>query len=508
MEYEARWFERRAFLTPDRIALIDADRNRSTYRELYHKSLRIASFLAKQGISKGDRIAILTWNEISYFELLFAANMIGAIFLPLNFRLSEKEISFILRDAKTSLLFYHPHFYEMSVKLKKEGIQIPMFPLPFDWVSRDAEDSFVPVRLSGNDPWVMLYTGGTTGKPKGVVLSYHNILWNAINTVVSWSLSDREITYTVMPLFHTGGLNALTIPILYAGGKVILGRQFNPEEAIRIVEEEKVTILLLVPTMHQMVLQHPALDQADFTHSPIFLSGGAPCPLTIYEGYQKRGIRFKEGYGLTEAGPNNFYLTPDEALMKKGSVGKPMIHNRIYIVNDDGKEVPPGEVGELVIEGPHVFSYYWNNEEETKKAVRGSRLYTGDLAKRDEEGYYYIVGRKKEMFISGGENIYPLEIETVLNNHPQITEVVVIGVPDDRWGEIGVAFLVGNNGVQLTKEELSAYCETYLARYKIPKRFIYLNELPKTAVGKIDRKALFEQYLILKNEENQGYTTA
>lgn len=496
MDYETRWLDGRARLTPHHVALRDQEGNERTYRQLVEKAADTARFLLSRGIAKGDRIALLSWNEIAYFDLLFAAHRIGAIFLPINARLNENEIAYILQDAGASILFYGDSFAPTVLKLKEVGIHLPAFSLQeLKEAAGSQEELFTLPERRGEDPWVMLYTGGTTGKPKGVVLSEHNILWNAINTVASWSLSNRDITYTVMPLFHTGGLNALTIPILYAGGTVILGRQFDPGKTIRIVAEERVTILLLVPTMHLMVLDHPLLDQVQFGHDPIFLSGGAPCPLTIYEGYRRRGIRFKEGYGLTEAGPNNFYLSPEEAQHKKGSVGKPMMHNKITLLDEQGREVPIGEVGELVIEGPHLFTRYWNNEEETRKTLRDGRLFTGDLAKRDEDGYYYIVGRKKEMYISGGENIYPLEIETVLHQHPSIAEAVVIGVPDERWGEIGVAFIVGSKEAKpIRQEEIIAYCEKHLARYKIPKKWMMLEALPKTAVGKIDRKALLHHY--------------
>ncbi|WP_028987315.1 acyl-CoA synthetase [Thermicanus aegyptius] len=506
MDWERRWFERRAALTPNRIALVDGEsKEEVTYEGLYRRANEAAFRLIQFGIEKGDRIAILTPNEIPYFEVLFATYLIGAIFIPLNYRLSVHELTYILQDSGAKVLFYHPSFEDQIDLLREEIPSIQMISTHgIFFQSKETIANKISPEGAAGDPWVMLYTGGTTGRPKGVVLTYRNILWNAINTVVSWGLSPRDITYTVMPLFHTGGLNALTLPVLYAGGKVIVGKQFKPYETIQTVEREKVTILLLVPTMHLQVLQEPALQHADFSHDPIFLSGGAPCPLSIYDGYQKRGIRFKEGYGLTEAGPNNFYLSPDEAFQKKGSVGKPMIHNGITLVDEHGKEVPSGEVGELVIEGPHVFFCYWNNQEETEKVIRDGKLYTGDLGRRDEEGYYYIVGRKKEMFISGGENIYPLEIENVLQNHPSLAEAVVIGVPDDKWGEKGIAFLVAKNGEELSKEELKEYCSRYLARFKIPKEFIFLDQLPKTGVGKIDKKELLRIYrsFPLKETEN------
>lgn len=498
MRWETDWLGSHARLTPDRIVFVDGDtRQRFSFALMNERASLIASKLKSIGIKKGDRVAYLAANDIVYFDLLFACAKIGAIFVPLNYRLNPSELSYILSDADAKLLIFHKDLNNI-VESIKQAIPTMMFvDMEQEYIGWYQENIYLDddANVTVNDPWVIIYTGGTTGLPKGVVLTHKNILANAINTIISWKLSSHDVTYTVLPLFHTGGLNALTIPIIYAGGTAVIGKQFDPGTTLTVIAEEQISILLLVPTMHHMVLQHPLFETINIRHKPIFLSGGAPCPLPIYEGYQKRGFLFKEGYGLTEAGPNNFYLSPQEALLKKGSVGKPMVHNHISILSEDGKPVAIGEVGEIVIEGDHVFSCYWNNPEATSQTIKNGRLYSGDLGKCDEDGYYYIVGRKKEMIISGGENIYPLEIEKVLQNHPNISEAVVIGVNDDKWGEKVIAYIVFKVGEEKSREDLISYCHQYLARYKTPKEFIFLRELPKTPVGKIDKKGLQSMYI-------------
>lgn len=497
MRWETDWLGSHARLTPDHIVLIDGEnKNKWSFAELNDRASRIASQLQHMNIQKGDRIAFLAPNDIVYFDLLFACAKIGAIFVPLNYRLSHTELSYILGDAAVKLVVYHHSMQSLmeSIQVRLHDIMlIDMDDTYQDWLSNsDAWDGEANISL--HDPWIIIYTGGTTGLPKGVVLSHKNIIANAINTIISWKLSSNDITYTILPLFHTGGLNALTLPVIYAGGTAVIGKQFDAEHTLKMIAKEKITILLLVPTMHHMVLQHPLFDSIQISHNPIFLSGGAPCPLPIYEGYKRRGFSFKEGYGLTEAGPNNFYLSPVEALQKLGSVGKPMIHNHITLRNDLDQPVLVGDVGEIVIEGDHVFAYYWNNPEATEKTIKNGRLYSGDLGRCDEDGYYYIVGRKKEMIITGGENIYPLEVEKVLQNHVKVSEAVVIGVDDQKWGEKVIAFIVCKDGIKVTKEELITYCHQHLARYKTPKDFIFVEELPKTPVGKIDKTTLRQTY--------------
>lgn len=465
-----------------------------------HRAIAAANWLRKQGVHKGDRVALLSPNHISYFDLLFACGKIGAIFVPINWRLSVPEIEYILQDCSPKVIGYHSHFTEKMNLLK--SLNMRCFQ-----VDKDAEaynhlhDELISIENEAQsvelDPLAIIYTGGTTGKPKGVVLSHQSIIWNGLNTVLSWNITKDDTTLTYMPLFHTGGLNALSIPILMMGGKVVLASDFRPNEAMDFLNIYQCTIVLLVPTMYHMMIESKEFKEQTFPTVRTFLSGGAPCPLEIYEQFRRKGLEFKEGYGLTEAGPNNFFMEPSMVNEKLGSVGKPMLFNTVKIVKENGVETDPDEVGELLLQGKHTFLHYWNNETATSEAIQNDWLHTGDLAKRDSDGYFYIVGRKKDMIITGGENVYPLEVEQWISLLPQVHEVAVVGLPHQKWGEIVTVFIVLKQGGQLTFEELKCYCSAKLGRYKIPKEMILLDELPKTYVGKIDKKELKD--LGLKN---------
>ncbi|WP_042460969.1 acyl-CoA synthetase [Neobacillus dielmonensis] len=494
MRWELDWLENRARLSPKKTAIIDEKTNKTwTFEALNHRANAVSSWLIKQGVTKGDRVALLSPPHISYFDLLFACGKIGAIFVPLNWRLSLLEINEILEDCTPVLIGIHLQFKNLSKPLNDNNLRlfsigneeydrITSYPINYKF-SDDMEE---------NDPLAMIYTGGTTGRPKGVVLSHQSILWNAINTILSWGLSSDDVTINYMPMFHTGGLNALSIPILMNGGTVVIGEQFSGAKTVESINRYGCTIILLVPTMYHLLIQTEEFQNSSFPTMRVFLSGAAPCPLSIYEAFQKKGIAFKEGYGLTEAGPNNFFITPEQAQIKRGSVGKPMLFNAIKIVKPDGQEAQSNEVGELLIRGKHSFTVYWKNETATQETWADGWIQTGDLAKRDEQGFYYIVGRKKDMIISGGENVYPLEVEQWLAAHPAIDETAVIGLPDEKWGEMVAAFIVLKPTYSLDAGDLKRYCELKLGGYKIPKQFVFLQELPKTHVGKIDKKKLKE----------------
>ncbi|MCM3662956.1 long-chain fatty acid--CoA ligase [Mesobacillus subterraneus] len=500
---ELDWLESRARLTPEAAAIADAESNQAwTYKEVNDRAKAIAIWLQEEGVNKGDRVALLAPNGISYFDLLFACGKIGAIFVPLNWRLSVDEIAYIIKDSEPSILAFHSNFAkEVTMIWEQEEHCIPIDGSRYKMlIDQCAGLQFKNETVVEEDPLAMIYTGGTTGNPKGAVLSHRAIIWNGISTIVSWNLTHEDRTVTYLPLFHTGGLNALSIPILMAGGTVVLARDFIPEKAIENLIKFKCTIVLFVPTMHHMLVKSKLFHKAEFRDMKIFLSGGAPCPLEIYEAFKQKGMAFKEGYGLTEAGPNNFYIDPSEADVKRGSVGKPMLFNSVKILNEDGNETGPGEVGELAIQGNHSFSYYWKNTGATDDTLKDGWLITGDLAKRDEDGYYYIVGRKKEMIITGGENVYPLEIEHWLYSHPSIQEAAVIGVPDEKWGEVVTAYVVLEEGLSLSEDDAKAYCRQKLGGYKVPKQIYFINRMPKTHIGKIDKKQLKEDALVKKQK--------
>ncbi len=351
-----------------------------------------------------------------------------------------------------------------------------------------------PADLSWDDPWAICYTGGTTGVPKGAVLTHGNVAANSVNTVMSWGLRPDDRTILNSPLFHTGGLNVFTAPLVHIGGTSIVCRGFDVEQVFDLIRDAGVTIWFGVPTMFLAMQQHPRWAEADFSRLHLMMSGGAPCPMPIFERFWERGVDFKTGYGLTEAGPNTFWLPPADTHRKPGAVGKPLFHVEVKAVDASGQECPPGEAGELLIRGPHVCAGYWNRPAESAAAIVDGWLHTGDLAIRDEEGYYRIVGRSKDMIISGGENIYPAEVENVLAGHPGVAGVALIGVPDPQWGEVGRAIVVRVPGSAVSGEELQEFARARLARYKVPKSVVFVDALPLTGPGKIDKVRLREAY--------------
>ncbi|MEH7382275.1 long-chain fatty acid--CoA ligase [Bacillus sp. JJ1533] len=495
MRWELDWIANRARLSPDSIAVVDGETgSRFTFHELNKRAENIASYFQSIGIKKGDRIALLSPNDISYFDLLFACGKIGAIFVPLNWRLSSEEIDYILTHSSPSLIAISSDLEGLlQDKISRKIVKIDTEEY-YRFANEASNFTNHEQLIKDDDPLAIIYTGGTTGKPKGVVLSHQSITWNGLNTIVSWNLSAEDVTLTYMPMFHTGGLNALSIPILMMGGKVVIAKNFEPNRAIQMINQEGCTVVLLVPTMYHMMVNTPSFKDVKFPTMHTFLSGGAPCPLEIYQAFEEKGLSFKEGYGLTEAGPNNFFIDPKISRFRRGSVGKAMFFNDVKIITSDGREVKAGEVGELLIRGKHVFHHYWNNQDATNEAYHDGWLHTGDLARCDEEGYYYIVGRKKEMIITGGENVYPLEVEQCISQHPAINEVAVIGVPHHKWGEMVIAVVSLIPDQQVSKQELKEYCQAKIGKYKVPKEFIFVEEIPKTHVGKIDKNHLQKTY--------------
>ncbi|MBG9734690.1 class I adenylate-forming enzyme family protein [Paenibacillus alvei] len=521
----AYWFEHRCEKTPNKIAVVDVHTGeRCTYRELALRARRLALVLQHHGIGAEDRVAVLLLNQVEMVDALLACRLLGSIAVPMNWRLAESELNEIVRDCSPKVLLYDgtdPSLAVISEAIQGDTIErldvsIPLYAQAdvsyeqrvnagdktmdeaaaeiavgvstVEHVQPGEAIAQASIRLA--DPWLMIYTGGTTGKPKGVVLSHGSVFWNAANTVISWQLNELDVTATILPMFHTGGINALTLPMLMAGGTVVLVRSFQANDMVRLLREERCTIVLMVPTMYHLLVQCDSFQNETFPNMRTFLSGGAPCPLPVYEAFHARGLPFKEGYGATESGPNNFVIEPEAARAKPGSVGMPMLLGEARIIDNGGYVLEKGQVGELALRGGHLFSHYWNNPQATEAAMRDGWFLTGDLARRDEEGYYYIVGRKKDMIITGGENVYPLEVEQILESHPKVLEAAVLGIADPKWGEVVVAAVGTGEAAQLTEEELKQFCLARIGKYKVPKRFVLAEELPKTVVGKLDKKEM------------------
>lgn len=493
------WLEKLCLYTPQKIALKEFETERTlTYTQLDHISNRLSRLFTQEfGLTHGDRIALYAENCLEHFILFFVAQKTGAIIVPLNFRLAAKEINQVLADCMPKLLITEDKYLSTL-------LQCPIADtIPHKWslqnlqdegyAYRDSAESFMSLaKLSEDDAVFILYTSGTTGLPKGVLYSHRMLFWNSVNTMMRLDLSTEDRTICAMPLFHTGGLNVLSTPFLHHGAYSCLMKKFDAETTLQLLEQEQATMFMAVPTILKLLAAAPSFHTVNLSRIRFFLVGGEALPLSVIELWQNRGVPIRQGFGMTEAGPNLFSLHHSDAVRKIGSIGVPNFYLNVRLVDDQGNDVQRGQVGELIFKGDVVTKGYWNNPKETAKAIKDGWLYSGDLAREDEEGFYYVVDRKKNMYISGGENVYPAEVERVLHSHPCIAEAAVVPVPDEKWGEVGKAFVVLKEGVVLSERDVQAFCQANLAKYKIPKYVVFLDALPKNAAGKINRKALLQ----------------
>lgn len=500
----------RARLTPEKTALVYIPTGeRFTYRQMNDRATRCARlWLEVCGLRKGDRAGILANNCVEFLDAFFAAAKSGIILVPLNTRYTPHELQHIVRDSGMRALLYEEEFAETVRALRKQ-VSLP------HWITLDQpasagdqiySDGVAPlstapldVRCEPEDLLCLLYTSGTTGKPKGVMTPHRMVAWNGYNTAVSWQLLESDVSPIFTPLYHAGGLGAFLAPVWTIGGTIVLHRGFDAAEIWRTIEQERCTVVLGVPTIYKLLMEAPEFQKADLSHVRWFISGGAPLPLYIVEAYQKRGVVFKQGYGLTEVGVNCFAMTVEDSRRKAGSIGKPMMFTQARLVDGDGRDVAAGEVGELLLRGPHVCKGYWNNPQATSAALDAEGwFHTGDLARRDEEGFFYIAGRAKDMLISGGVNIYPAEIEGELLQHPAVQDAAVVGVPHPTWGEVGVAFVVLRPQRSATPDELAEFLAGRLAKYKVPREFQFVESLPRTPYGKVVKGELRGKYKALR----------
>ena len=478
-------FWRRA--APDRLALVDRTRGvRLTYAQLDAAADRWAGVLRARGIGRGSIVAALAGNRHEVAELFFACGRVGAALLPLNWRLSAAELAPILADARPDLLVGESRF-----RARGEDAPAPWIDLDHDAPALLARAAAVEddVEVEGDDPLLILYTSGSTGRPKGAVLPHRQIFWNAVATTTAWELGADDVAPVSTPLFHTGGWNVFATPLWLRGGTVVLVDAFDADDFLAMLEEEGCTTALTVPTQLLMLTESPRWGRP-LPRLRRLVSGGAPCPAALAQRVRAAGYTFREGYGLTECGPNCFAITDEAAVAKPGCVGWPVPFLEMRL-DADGREAEPGEPGELLLRGPQVFAGYLRNPEQTAAAFTDDGwLRTGDLAMRDGEGAYRICGRRKEMYISGGENVFPAEVEAALAECPGVGEAVVVGVADERWGEVGRAFVVARPGAPLTETEVVAHARARLAGYKVPKTVFIVTEIPRLGSGKPDRRAL------------------
>jgi fatty-acyl-CoA synthase len=479
MNATSNWLATWNRFTPDAEAVYDvgADR-RWTYAELFTESRRWAAYLRALGVVPGDRVAVLAWNCGQTFALLFACADLGAILFPMNWRLSKAELQWQLDHAEARVLLAdasHVNLFETALDLELPAGTTPLTEVPGSKLQ---------------DSWVLMYTSGTSGKPKGALLTHQQLHWNAVNTTLACVLSQLDSTLTFAPLFHTGGLNCLSTPLFHRGGRVVLVPRLDVALCLRLIAEERITLLMGVPTIFQMIADHEDFGHSDLSSVRDALCGGAALPLPLLQRFKERNIPLRQGFGLTEVGPNCFSLPHSDIERKSGTVGQPIHHMAAKIVRPDGTECLPGEPGELLLQGPAIFGGYWKNPEATAKAIVDGWFHTGDVLARDEEGFFTVHGRLKEMYISGGENVYPAEVEAVIAECPGVALAAVIGVPDTRWGEVGQAFIEAKPGAQIDAEQVHGFLDGRLARFKHPMRIVVMPMLPRIGSGKIDKQSL------------------
>ncbi|WP_328477931.1 long-chain fatty acid--CoA ligase [Streptomyces sp. NBC_00377] len=489
------WPARRARKTPHRTALVHGGQS-TDYRTLYARTTRLAHALRLRGLRRGDRIAYLGPNHPSYLETLFAAGTLGAVFVPLNTRLAGPEIAYQLADSGAKVLVYGPGHAGLVAGLPGNTDVRTYVEVGAEYeealTSAPAEPIDEPV--APDDTCIIMYTSGTTGRPKGAMLTHGNLTWNAINVLVDTDLIADERALVSAPLFHTAGLNMLTLPVLLKGGTCVLVDAFDPQGTFDLIEEHRITFMFGVPAMFDQVARHPRWKDADLSSLRILTCGGSPVPTPLIAAYQERGLTFLQGYGMTEASPGTLFLDAEHAVSKAGSAGVPHFFSDVRVLRPDLSPVDVDETGEVVVRGPHVMPGYWGLPEETAASFADGWFRSGDAARIDEDGYVHIVDRIKDMIISGGENIYPAEIEDLLLAHPDVVECAVIGVPDDKWGEVPRAVVVPREGARLDPDEVLASLAGRLAKYKIPKSVVLADDLPRTASGKLLKSRVRKRY--------------
>ena len=483
---------RRSGLSPHSVALEDGLSGRTlTYSELDRRASLVAGLMAARGVGEGDRVAILCRNRIAFFEILFACARLGAVLVPLNWRMPAAELQPLV-DHCSPVLFFHGREDSATVAALAEAPPTIALDGGFETAVESAEPAAPRPGWPSGGTWYLLYTSGTTGRSKAVIYTFAMAVANHVNIGAAIDIRSSDVTANFLPLFHTAGINLHALPTLIRGGRVIVLPGFEAERLLALIEAERLDTVFAVPTVYQALLDHPRFASAPLGRVRHWGCGGAPLPDALVERSRRAGIRICAGMGMTETGPTAFLASPAEAWERPGSVGRPQRLVGARIVGPDGRDVADGEVGDLLFSGPAVTPGYWNDPESTRAAFTAEGwLRTGDLARRDAQGCWYIAGRRKEMFISGGENVYPAEVENVLAGHPAVSEAAVVAAPHPVWGEVGRAFIQLAAGRTRPPEvELDAFCRTRLAPYKVPQSFEFVPDLPRTAAGKVQKHLL------------------
>jgi fatty-acyl-CoA synthase len=503
---------KKASYHPGEVAIVEqASREAYTYGEMERRSNAVARALADRGIGPGDRVCGLFRNSVEFFDLFFATCKLGAAVAPFNYRLSVDELGYLERDVDPDLFVYEGVFEGTAAALAADVPAVRIGDAEpddgtgerrvdaEDWAAfYDYDESEAGLEVAGgfDDPAVLLYTSGSTGRPKGVPISHKNLFFSSVSYLVDTELDGDDVTVTSSPIFHVGGLNIFTLPLIHTGGTVVLQQEFEPEETWEILAEYDVTKLFAIPTMLNAMVGVDGWREHDLSALELVVGGGEPVPSELKQAFDSIGVPCVAAYGLTETTDGSLVLRPEHAMAKGPKCnGKTFTHVDAKVVDEDGNECPPGEAGELLHRGPTVAEGYLGRPEETEAAfTEDGWLRTGDIAEVDADGFYHIHGRMDDMIISGGENVYPSEVEEALYSHPEISEVVVFGVPDEEWGQVVKGVIATTHGGELDYDGLRGFLEDRLARFKHPREVEYVQELPKSGTGKIERSTVLDRH--------------
>jgi fatty-acyl-CoA synthase len=491
---------RRSRITPAREGLV-CENVRRTYKALNDRANRLANVMKAAGIGPGDRVGLLALNEPEYIDMYFGLGKIGAILVPINYRLAGPEIEYILSDCGAKAFVFGKEYAAVADSVRKDipaehfvaiTDQSPPWARPYEALIGEASDAEPEIVGGDDDTLTILYTSGTTGRPKGAELTHSYYYWNSVNLMSTLGLNVGDTSLIALPLFHIGALAGVPW-LVHSGGKAVLLKNLDPQRFLELIEEENVTGFGSVPQLLDFLKLVPNFEKYNWISVRVILVYAAPVPVTLLKEYAAAGIEVRQLYGLTECNTATV-LDSENALDKVGSCGRPFFHTEVRVVDDRGRNDAPGEKGEVLLRAPNMMKGYWNRPTDSADVIKDGWLYTGDIAKMDTDGFLHILDRKKDMIISGGENIYPAEVEDALLNHSKIADVAVIGYPHAKWGETVKAIVVVRQGVTLTAEELIEWCQGKIGRFKIPKAVVFTDAIPRTPTGKILKRELRQKF--------------
>ncbi|MBW2489116.1 MAG: long-chain fatty acid--CoA ligase [Deltaproteobacteria bacterium] len=505
----AWWVQRWSDLHPDKPALI-FEEQQITYSQLNQRANRTSCWLQSLGIEKGDRVAIMLNNCPEFIELFLACARLGAIFVPLNFRSAPPELDYFLKNCRPRLFVFGSEFMDNVKKLDFENTR-PQALLSsvgkaqadstvLDYINEsaafDGRKPFLTRSLGPTDPeepQVIMYTSGTTGRPKGAVLSHRKTFFNCLNADIFFKMHFDDIMLIILPLFHSGGLFIQASPVIYKGATMVMHPKFDPIKVYQDIERYKVTKFLGVPTVYRALVKVAPQQRGDISSLKVCAGGGEKTTPELFERCREAGLAFRQVMGQTETSIL-LWASEEDSFSKPGTVGRPVFHAEVNIVDKNGRPVKPGEVGEIVVRGSIMMKEYWQDPVRTEETIRNGMLYTGDLARTDEDGYYFLVDRARDMYITGGENVYSAEVERILREYPEIEDIAVVGVPDERWGEVGQAYVIPKKDSNFNTDGLMQYCKQRMANFKCPKQVILCEDFPRTSLGKVRKGELVKNY--------------